>query len=242
MWERTWFRGVLWAGTLLALVLVVTFLQNGRGPWATAGFAILLVVLGAVVGPELTAFAEWLQSRVLGGRSSGLGRLKSPRQITSRLSPVISGLPAAYEPSAAHLREILERQCNNRDSDRLTLIVGDMAFAKYIIKVAFTEFDTFQCLVPNGSGGVVRWLKEDSVELPGKLDDRKPTVVLLGDFAAYHELGVEPADFDRWRGSKFTGLGWLKWSADRSGWLDRFFRVAYVIDSSRVTQKGSDDD
>ena len=97
-------------------------------------------------------------------------------------------------------------------------------------------------LVPNESQGVVRWLKEGSPELPGKFDDRKPTVVLLPDFAAYEEFGVEPADFDQWRGSKFSGLGWLERSADGAGWLDGFYRMAYIIDSSRVVQKGSGDD
>ena len=117
-----------------------------------------------------------------------------------------------------------------------------MAFINCMIWSAFTRFNAFQCLVPNESQGVVRWLKEGSPELPGKFDDRKPTVVLLPDFAAYEEFGVEPADFDQWRGSKFSGLGWLERSADGAGWLDGFYRMAYIIDSSRVVQKGSGDD
>jgi hypothetical protein len=220
----------------LSGALVVNVLKDGRGPLATAAFAVLLMILGAVIAPELAAGVDVARRRVLGGRTSSLGRLLSPKQVAARLPKTIDR-GGVWEPAVAQLRDALDRQCDNVDSDRLTLIVGEKKLATRVVHAAFESADGFQCLEPSSSASMLRWLKDHDADLPAAHDPHKATVVLLGDFAKCHELGVEPAAFARWRGSNFVALGWLERLAGRAGWFDTFVPVAYVIDIARAARR-----
>lgn len=229
-WEKRGFRAALWLVALLVLGVVVRVLQSGQGTWATAVLAVLLVVLGAAVGPDLTALAQRVRSAIFGGSSSSFATLVTPQQLAARLRRESEGKRPV--PDAAELGEVLARHKQGRRGDPLTLVIGEREDALALIVAALADAGPVQCLLPNQIGDTAAWLEDPDVEYPPKHDRLEPTVVYVGDLA---DLDVRAHSFVSLRERpRLMALGWVRRTSENSRWLAQVFRTAHVIECSKL--------
>jgi hypothetical protein len=217
---------------LLVLGVVVRVLQSGQGTWATAVLAVLLVVVGAAVGPDLTALAQRVRSAIFGGSSSSFATLLTPQQLAARLRRESEQARPAGDAEVAALREALARHAQGRGGDPLTLVIGERQDALALIVAALADARPVQCLLPNQIGDTAAWLEDPDVEYPLSHDRLEPTVVYIGDLAG---LDVRAQSFVSMRERpRLMALGWVRRTSENSRLLADFFRTAHVIECSKL--------
>ncbi len=230
-------RRLLWillVAVALVLFIIANVVKASAGVWAAAFLALLLALVGNVIGPFFGDAVARVRRFGFRGRESPVARLTKSRALRSMMSgfgPARRGDGAVPDATAvADLRDWLSCPPDARESGLAVAVGDDTQAIAQVVCEACQQSEPREFVVPYSPARFVEWTRTAAPdELPPKRG--RPTWLLLLGLEQYQEAGLSLRDLETWakKGSGTLTLGSCSSASAGMPWFRELGRIARVV-------------